>query len=76
MNEAGDNAVLIAHVVSGNSHAFGRLGGASGPVGYWDAIIGPGKPIDTDRFFVVSSDTLVNVNVGDPNTTTTGPARE
>ena len=74
LNAAGDNAVLIAHFFSGNSHAFGRLGGANGPVGYWDAIIGPGKPIDTDRFFVVSSDTLVNVNVGDPNTTTTGPA--
>ena len=74
LNAAGDNAVLIAHFFSGNSHAFGRLGGADGPVGYWDAIIGPGKPIDTDRFFVVSSDTLVNVNVGDPNTTTTGPA--
>jgi homoserine O-acetyltransferase/O-succinyltransferase len=74
LNAAGDNAVLIAHFFSGNSHAFGRLGGPNGPVGYWDAIIGPGKPIDTDRFFVVSSDTLVNVNVGDPNTTTTGPA--
>jgi homoserine O-acetyltransferase len=74
LNAAGDNAVLIAHFFSGNSHAFGRLGSANGPVGYWDAIIGPGKPIDTDRFFVVSSDTLVNVNVGDPNTTTTGPA--
>ena len=74
LNEAGDNAVLIAHFFSGNSHAFGRLGGANGAVGYWDAIIGPGKPIDTNRFFVVSSDTLVNVNVGDPNTTTTGPA--
>ncbi len=74
LNEAGDNAVLVAHFFSGNSHAFGRLGGANGPVGWWDAIIGPGKPIDTDRFFVVSSDTLVNVNVGDPNTTTTGPA--
>jgi homoserine O-acetyltransferase/O-succinyltransferase len=74
LNEAGDNAVLIAHFFSGNSHAFGRLGGPDGPVGYWDAIIGPGKPIDTDRFFVVSSDTLVNVNPVDANTTTTGPA--
>ena len=74
LNEAGDNAVLVAHFFSGNSHAFGRIGGANGTVGWWDGIIGPGKPIDTDRFFVVSSDTLVNVNVGDPNTTTTGPA--
>lgn len=73
LNAAGDNAVLIAHFFSGNSHAFGRLT-AGGPLGWWDAIIGPGKAIDTDRFFVVSSDTLVNVNAADPNTTTTGPA--
>ena len=73
LNAAGDNAVLIAHFFSGNSHAFGRLV-AGGPLGWWDAIIGPGKAIDTDRFFVVSSDTLVNVNAADPNTTTTGPA--
>ncbi len=73
LNAAGDNAVLICHFFSGNSHAFGRYE-AGGPAGYWDAIIGPGKPIDTNRFFVVSSDTLVNVNTRDPRTTTTGPA--
>lgn len=74
LNAAGDNAVLITHFFSGNSHAFGRLGGPQGPLGWWDSIIGPGKPIDTDRFFVVASDTLVNVNAMDPNTVTTGPA--
>lgn len=42
--------------------------------GYWDAIIGPGKAIDTNKYFVLSSDTLVNLNTGDPKTTTTGPA--
>jgi homoserine O-acetyltransferase len=73
LNATGDNAVLICHFFSGNSHAFGRLS-ANGPAGYWDAIIGPGKAIDTDRYFVVSADTLVNVNVPDPNTVTTGPA--
>ncbi|MBK1660648.1 E22 family MetX-like putative esterase [Paracraurococcus ruber] len=73
LNDAGDNAVLICHFFSGNSHAFGRLS-AGGPAGYWDAIIGPGKAIDTDRYFVVSADTLVNVNVPDANTVTTGPA--
>ena len=73
LNAAGDNAVLICHFFSGNSHAFGRLS-ATGPAGYWDAIVGPGKAIDTDRYFVVSSDTLVNVNVPDANTVTTGPA--
>ncbi|RAI58406.1 E22 family MetX-like putative esterase [Roseicella frigidaeris] len=73
LNAAGDNAVLICHFFSGNSHAFGRLA-PGGSAGYWDAIIGPGKAIDTDRYFVVSADTLVNVNVPDANTVTTGPA--
>jgi homoserine O-acetyltransferase len=73
LNAAGDNAVLICHFFSGNSHAFGRLS-ANGPAGYWDAVIGPGKAIDTTKYFVVSADTLVNVNVPDANTVTTGPA--
>ncbi|HEY8612993.1 MAG TPA: homoserine O-acetyltransferase [Roseomonas sp.] len=73
LNPAGDNAVLITHFFSGNSHAFGRFA-ANGPPGYWDNIIGPGKAIDTNRFFVVSSDTLVNLNLNDATTTSTGPA--
>ncbi|MBL6453858.1 homoserine O-acetyltransferase [Belnapia sp. T6] len=73
LNAEGTNAILICHFFSGNSHAFGRLS-ANGPAGYWDAIIGPGKPIDTDKYFVVSADTLVNVNVPDATTVTTGPA--
>jgi homoserine O-acetyltransferase len=73
LNPAGDNAILITHFFSGNSHAFGRFA-AGEPPGYWDAIIGPGKAIDTDRYFVIASDTPVNLNVGDPRTVTTGPA--
>lgn len=73
LNAAGDNAVLVTHFFSGNSHAFGRYT-ADGPAGYWDSIIGPGKPIDTNRFFVISSDTLVNLNLRDGRTVTTGPA--
>ncbi|MGG5888348.1 E22 family MetX-like putative esterase [Falsiroseomonas sp. HC035] len=72
LNAAGDNAVLVAHFFSGNSHAFGRYA-ADQPPGYWDAIIGPGRAIDTNRFFVISSDTLVNLNVRDNRTVTTGP---
>jgi homoserine O-acetyltransferase len=72
LNEARDNAVLVTHFFSGNSHAFGRYAEGQ-PAGYWDAIIGPGKAIDTDRFFVISSDTLVNLNVRDGRTVTTGP---
>ena len=73
LNAAGDNAVLITHFFSANSHAFGRFS-PNGPAGYWDNIVGPGKAIDTDRFFVVSSDTLVNLNLNDATTTSTGPA--
>src|SRR5262249_31861009 len=42
--------------------------------GYWDAIIGPGKAIDTNRYYVLSSDTLVNLNAKQSNVVTTGPA--
>ena len=42
--------------------------------GYWDSIIGPGKLIDTNKYYVLSSDTLVNLNVKAPNVVTTGPA--
>ncbi|HEY6820621.1 MAG TPA: homoserine O-acetyltransferase [Burkholderiales bacterium] len=74
LNAAGDNAIFVAHFFSGNSHAAGRYKPEDKAAGYWDSVIGPGKPFDTDRYFVVSADTLVNLNTKDPNTTTTGPA--
>ncbi len=74
LNAARDNVILIAHLLSGTSHAAGKYRPTEPATGYWDAIIGAGKPIDTDRFFVVSSDTLVNLNVKDPTVVTTGPA--
>src|SRR3989454_976972 len=74
LNAARDNVILVAHFYSGNSHAAGKYAASDPAPGYWDAIIGSGKPVDTDRFFVVSSDTLVNLNVKDPKTITTGPA--
>ncbi|UFN49557.1 homoserine O-acetyltransferase [Roseomonas sp. OT10] len=73
LNAAGDNAVLISHFFSGNGHAFGQYE-AGGAPGWWDAVVGPGKPIDTNRFFVVANDTPVNLNARDPRTVTTGPA--
>jgi homoserine O-acetyltransferase len=74
LNAAGDNAILVAHFFTGNSHAAGRYKAEDKAAGYWDAVIGPGKPFDTDKYFVVSADTLVNLNTKDPNTVTTGPA--
>lgn len=74
LNADKSNAVLICHFFSGNSHAAGKYAATDPQAGYWDAIIGPGKAIDTDKYFVIASDTLVNLNTGDPKTTTTGPA--
>ena len=53
LNSSGSNAVLICHALSGHHHAAGYHEGESKP-GWWEECIGPGKPIDTDRFYVVS----------------------
>jgi homoserine O-acetyltransferase len=74
LNAAGTNAVFISHFFSGTSHAAGRYKPDEKAAGYWDAIIGPGKAIDTDKYFVMSADTLVNLNVKSPMVGTTGPA--
>ncbi|HZA92203.1 MAG TPA: homoserine O-acetyltransferase [Gemmatimonadales bacterium] len=74
LNRDRSNAILVTHYFSGTSHAAGRYSHQDELPGYWDAIIGPGKPIDTDKYFVFSSDTLVNLNARDPKVITTGPA--
>jgi homoserine O-acetyltransferase/O-succinyltransferase len=74
LNAERSNAILVTHYFSGTSHAAGRYAASDELPGYWDAIIGPGKAIDTDRYFVLSSDTLVNINARDPKVVTTGPA--
>ena len=74
LNEDKDNVILITHYFSGNSHAAGKYSPQDQTAGYWDAIIGPGKAIDTNRFFVISVDSLANLSVNDPNVITTGPA--
>jgi homoserine O-acetyltransferase/O-succinyltransferase len=74
LNAAKSNAILICHFFSGTSHAAGKYAEADKVPGYWDAIIGPGKAIDTNKYFVVSSDTLVNLGAGDKTVITTGPA--
>jgi homoserine O-acetyltransferase/O-succinyltransferase len=74
LNADKSNAVLITHFYTGTSHAFGKYAPSDATPGYWDAIIGPGKAVDTNKYYVLSSDTLVNLNVKAPNVVTTGPA--
>jgi homoserine O-acetyltransferase len=58
LNADGSNAVLICHALSGSHHAAGYYSEADTKPGWWDTMIGPGKPIDTNRLFVVSSNNI------------------
>ena len=58
LNAARSNALLVCHALSGDHHAAGYHSAEDRRPGWWDQYIGPGKPIDTDRFFVVSSNNL------------------
>lgn len=58
LNEHASNAVLICHALSSDHHAAGRHQASDKNPGWWDALVGPGKAIDTNRFFVVCSNNL------------------
>ena len=58
LNASGTNAVLICHALSGSHHAAGINDATEQRPGWWDLAIGPGKPIDTNRLFVVCSNNL------------------
>lgn len=58
LNALKSNAVLICHALSGNHHAAGYHHAGETKPGWWDDYIGPGKPIDTRHFFVVSLNNL------------------
>ena len=74
LNQDKSNVILITHYFTGNSHAAGKYHPDDEALGYWDSIIGPGKAIDTNTYFVISVDTLANISAHDPNVITTGPA--
>jgi homoserine O-acetyltransferase len=55
LNRDASNAVLVQHALTGSSHV---ARGASEEEGWWDSLVGPGRPVDTDRYFVVSVNML------------------
>ncbi len=57
LNAEKNNAVLVLHAFSGDAHAAG-VSKTTGQPGWWSAMIGPGLPFDTDRYFVISSNVL------------------
>ncbi len=52
------NAVLVLHALTGDSHVAGPAGPGHGTPGWWDPLVGPGRPVDTDRFWVVAPNVL------------------
>lgn len=57
LNAAADNAILICHALTGDQYVAGTHP-VSGKAGWWDRMVGPGKPIDTEQFFVIGSNVL------------------
>jgi len=58
LNPAGDTAILICHALSGNAHAAGYNSADDKKPGWWEGMVGPGKGIDTNEYFVVCSNFL------------------
>lgn len=58
LNAARSNAVLVCHALSGSHHVAGAYAGTPNSVGWWDNLVGPGKPLDTRKFFVVGVNNL------------------
>ncbi len=58
LNEARSNAVLVCHALNASHHVAGYYENDKSNVGWWDNLVGPGKPLDTSRFFVVGSNYL------------------
>jgi len=58
LNAARSNAVLVCHALNASHHVAGTYEGQPRSSGWWDNMVGPGKPVDTDRFFVIGVNNL------------------
>lgn len=68
LNAQGSNAVYVCHALTGDSHVTGAAGPGHRTGGWWDGLVGPGAPVDTDEWFVVCANVLGGCQG------TTGPA--
>ncbi|MFC9344137.1 homoserine O-acetyltransferase [Streptomyces sp. NPDC057020] len=66
------NAVLVLHALTGDSHVAGEAGPGHQATGWWDAMVGPGRALDTDRWFVVAPNVLGGCQ-GSSGPASTGP---
>lgn len=58
LNPERDNAILLLHALSGDAHAAGRHTPTDRKPGWWDEMVGPGRPFDTDHYFVICSNVI------------------
>jgi len=58
LNADRSNAVLVCHALNASHHVAGRYEDSEKSLGWWDNMVGPGKPLDTDRFFVIGVNNL------------------
>jgi len=58
LNAAKSNAILVCHALSGNHHVAGYYSDAPKDIGWWDNMVGPGKPVDTEKYFVIGLNNL------------------
>ncbi|AWI76183.1 homoserine O-acetyltransferase [Parazoarcus communis] len=58
LNADASNAVLVCHALSGSHHVAGRYADDPDSLGWWDNLVGPGKPLDTRKFFVIGVNNL------------------
>ena len=70
LSETRDNAILVTHALSGDAHVAGRHSANDRRPGWWDMMIGPGKALDTDKYFVICANVIGGCSGS------TGPASE
>lgn len=72
LNPQGTNAILVLHALTGDSHIVGEAGPGHPTPGWWTELIGPGAPLDTDKYFVVAPNVLGGC-MGSTGPASTGP---